>query len=82
VHLWDEPKAVGTWYAQGLDKIRSRVAPAASGLEKPVPVLWDAYLLYSPDAKWSGYPVGLFRWGRTIVNTRETLREEVARIAR
>ena len=37
-------------------------------------VLWDAYLIYGPDARWDGDqpPPGVISWGSTILLTRET----------
>jgi len=82
VHRWDEGKVVGTWYARELDDIRPRVAPGATGLDGPVPVLWDAYLIYKPGATFRAHATALVRWGRTILNTRRTFRDEVAGLPR
>lgn len=73
VHYWDEDKVVGTWYAARLPEIQKLMAPGSKGYEDPV--LWDAYLIYGPDARWSGAPSGLRGWGRTILGTRESLRD-------
>ena len=82
VHRWDESRAIGTWYAGQLDRIRGRLVPNATGIDAPVPVLWDPWLIYAPDATLTAQPAGLVKWGRTILNTREMLRQEVGRIVR
>lgn len=81
VHRWDEPRSVGLWYAKQLPKLIPKAAPEASGLDQPVPVLWDAILIYAPDAKWAAQPAGLVRWGRTILNSRGTMGKEFAKLA-
>jgi len=72
-HFWDEQKAVGTWYMDHFDEIESRLAPNPTGLGGPI--LWDAYLVYGPESKWDETPTGLRRWGRTILDTKDSLRE-------
>lgn len=74
IHRWDEPKAVGLWFAPRMAAIRTQMAAdsAWSGGD----VLWDAYLLYGADAKWTDAPSNVVRWGRTIVAGLETLRED------
>ena len=54
-------------------EIESRLAPNPTGLGGPI--LWDAYLVYGPESKWDETPTGLRRWGRTILDTKESLRE-------
>ncbi len=81
-HKWDEGKVVGTWYARELYDLMPRVAPKATGLGGPLPVLWDAYLIYRPGATFAKHADGLERWGRTILNTRQTFAEEVEKIAK
>ena len=39
--------------------------------------LWDAFLVYGPESRWDAAPTGLRRWGRTILATRDALREAV-----
>ncbi len=81
-HRWDDGKVIGQWYAKQIQKIAGKLTPEASGLSGPVPVLWDSWLLYAPDAtSLAAQPAGLVKWGRTVLNTRETLRAEVAQIA-
>ena len=78
VHWWDEEKRVGRWYAQQMDDIKDRLAPGAR--DAGGTILWDAYLVYGPDARWDETPSGLRRWGRPIFATRESLEEEVGRL--
>lgn len=75
VHWWDEGKQVGRWYAQRMGDIRDRLAPGAS--DAGGTILWDAYLVYGPDARWDDAPTGLRRWGRPIFATREPFGEVV-----
>lgn len=73
-HYWDEQKAVGGWYGDHLADMQDQLVPESRGVGDE-PVLWDAYLVYGPDAHWAEAPTGLRRWGRTVIGTRESLRE-------
>ena len=75
LHYWDEEKEVGEWYAHRMHTMRDQLAPDSKGVEPPI--LWDAYLVYGPDARWDDAPTGLLRWGRTVLHTKEALREAV-----
>jgi len=74
-HWWDEEKRVGRWYAQRMRDMQDRLAPGAADIGGTI--LWDAYLVYGPEARWDDAPTGLRRWGRTILATREPFREVV-----
>ena len=74
-HYWDDGKLVGRWYADRLSDIQGQMAPGSKGFEAPV--LWDAYLVYGPESRWDAAPTGLRRWGRTVLATRDALREAV-----
>ena len=78
VHRWDEPKAVGTWFAPRTEAIRQQLGPDSAWGQGDI--LWDSYLLYGADAKWDAEPTGLIHWGRTIVAGRETLRGDFQRL--
>jgi hypothetical protein len=79
IHRWDEHKAMGLWYAPLTGSMRRELAPGSSWSNGAV--LWDAYLLYAPDATWSDTPTtGLIHWGRTIVAGRQTLKNDFARL--
>ena len=73
IHWWDEGKTVGRWYMPRVDAMRSAMSPQSVGLAGNV--LWDAYIVYGPEARWGDQPTGLRRWGRTILRTQEGLRD-------
>ncbi len=62
IHWWDEEKIVGTWYAK-----QPQLSQYGS-------VLWDAFLVYAPEAQWDEKPSHLVAKGRTIIEDREKLR--------
>jgi hypothetical protein len=64
-HLWDEPKAIGMWFAQGVSR-------------QPGGIAWDVYALYGPDARWSQDPPPPVSSGGTIIARREQLRFAIA----
>ena len=79
IHRWDEPKAVGLWYAPHTASIHGELAPGSQWRDGAI--LWDAYLLYGPDAKWTDAPTpGLIHWGRTIAAGRDTLKDDFAKL--
>lgn len=63
---WDDKKVLGTWYAGHPDY-----------QDYPGQVLWDAYLLYGPGARWEDKPSDRVGWGFTIVRTREQMRKDL-----
>ena len=78
VHYWDDEKTVGRWYAERMSAMENTRAPGSSPLRGNV--LWDAYLVYGPDARWAESPSHLRQWGRTILATQERLREAFAAV--
>jgi len=56
-HLWDQERTVGRWLAddQNLD------------LGDTGEVVWDAFLLFGPEATWEHAPSGLLAWGAPVV---------------
>ena len=64
-HFWDENKIVGTWYGENITQ------------KSEGHVEWDAYFLYTQPGSWQDQQ-GPSSWGRTIVQTREQLKAEVA----
>lgn len=64
-HFWDEQKTVGTWYGKH---------PAYLHSDK---VLWDAFILYGAEARWTDSPSHRLSMGWTIVNKREELRQSL-----
>ena len=76
-HLWDDGRVLGRWYAQDLKlKLWSRT------LNSWTDTLWDAYLLYGPDARWTSGPQPLAGWGTTIMKSREELRAKLHSLLR
>ncbi len=76
-HYWDEQRSVGRRYLQTL----ARLWPVR-GAETVVPqadALWDAYLLYPPDARWDEELPDVVSWGSTILRTKETLDLDIQR---
>jgi hypothetical protein len=63
-HLWDEEKLAGRFFAQSEDFY--------------LPIAWDIYYLYGPDARWDDKPSPLVSWGYTIMGKRNQLREDVS----
>lgn len=78
VHWWDEEKRVGRWYGQRMRDMEDRLAPGAANVGGTI--LWDAYLVYGPEAQWNDAPTGLRRWGRPIFATREAFDEVVGNL--
>jgi hypothetical protein len=61
-HFWDEQKLVGRWLAaQGYSENRDDE------------IIWDAFFLYGPDAKWDAKPEPLVRSGSTVVEEADEL---------
>ena len=78
IHRWDEPKAVGTWYAARSALMRTQLTVGSRWGEGAV--LWDSFLLYGADSRWDDAPTNLIHWGRSIVAGRETLREDFEKL--
>jgi hypothetical protein len=78
IDRWDEPKALGTWYARRTTAIRSQLTADSKWGDGDV--LWDAFLLYDSDGRWDDAPSGLIHWGRTIVASRETLKADFEKL--
>lgn len=74
LHYWDSKKETGKWFKE--------VVPQ---LPHTGPVQWDAYYLYGPDAEWQEIklekePVPRIEMGRTILQARKKLQEQVERM--
>ena len=75
VHLWDDERSVGRLYYQLLPKIWER---RAVGTIPPQDLtLWDAYLLYAPEARWIDEPTDVISWGSTILLTLDRLNRDL-----
>lgn len=75
LHYWDEQRSVGSLYFQNLTQIWDRRAPET--ITPQDLILWDAYLLYPPDAQWTDRPPDLVSWGATILQTSERLTRDL-----
>ena len=60
--LWDEQKIVGRWL------VDHGVVDYAGE------VLWDAYLLFGPEAIWDEMPAPLISWGEPVYRTEHQLK--------
>ena len=60
--FWDEKKIVGRWLVE-----RGVVDYAA-------PILWDAYLLFGPEAVWESIPSPLLSWGEPVYRQQRKLK--------
>lgn len=67
LHFWDEGRIVGRWFGEH----------PAYGTFQEDRILWDAWLLYGPEARWSEKPSHLVGWGYTIIGKREELRRSL-----
>jgi hypothetical protein len=74
---WDhcavpDPRATNLWDQK---QLASRtLGPAVEGAAPPV---WDAYLLYGPDARWGDEPPQPVSTGATIYGTRQRLEKAI-----
>lgn len=65
-HYWDADRLVGVWYGENV------TAKSKGHVE------WDAYFLYGEESSWGeGGPSHMISWGRTIVETREQLQDDL-----
>jgi hypothetical protein len=69
MHYWDQRKDVGRWFVKALPS------------DYKGEIQWDAYYLYNTDSVWEDQPSSLLVWGRTILESRQKLRDEVTRLA-
>lgn len=65
-HFWDQPKATGRWF-------KANVPSDYKGR-----IMWDAYYLYGPAVTWNTTPGPPVSWGRTILETRKELLNQVS----
>ena len=61
MHYWDEKKIVGKWL------VDQQIVDYADE------ILWDAYLLFGPEASWNETPRTLNTWGRPVYPNRKRL---------
>jgi hypothetical protein len=60
--FWDPDQASGRWFADS----------ANLGLDPPL--LWDAYLVFGPKARWDRIPHPLKAWGSPVIEKSDDLR--------
>ena len=67
-HLWDADRIVGRWLADNpnLD------------LRDTGEIVWDAFLLFGPEAIWERAPSGLLAWGGPLVGRFSELADTLA----
>lgn len=63
VHLWDEQKVTGNWFASHVTENQ--------GTE------WDAYFLYGPQAAWETEPSSLVSWGNPVIVKHRQLQSDI-----
>ena len=69
-HFWDEEKVLGRWLADR----------ETGGLGSPGGIVWDAYLLFGPEARWGDEPTDLLAAGATIIGETGELEAEFRRL--
>jgi len=67
VHLWDEKREVGQWYAK-------------QGIYPYGNTAWDIYFLYGPDARWDESPEPTVSYGFTIIVQSQQLLNDFTQI--
>lgn len=65
-HFWDQNSRSGRWFK---DHVKLSYDTG--------PVLWDAYLLYGPKARWSDVPSPLISTGRTVIGSTAQLEHDL-----
>jgi hypothetical protein len=71
-YLVPDPRATNLWDEKRL--VSRTLDDDVEGASQPV---WDAYLLYGPDATWGKKPPRPVGTGYTIFGTRDRLRHEI-----
>lgn len=79
-HYWDPGRSIGQLYLQLLPAMWPKRSPDVVVPEADA--LWDAYMLYRPEAEWAGQHPDVVTWGYPILRTSDTLVQELERIAK
>ncbi len=66
-HFWDGSMLAGEWFAE----------ERHTDLDYPGAVVWDAYALFGPDARWERAPSDLVGAGWTVIGTVERLKADL-----
>jgi len=69
-HYWDGDRVLGRWLA---DRETGDVGSPGS-------VVWDAYFLFGPDARWNEEPTDLLAAGAPIIGETDNLGSEARRL--
>lgn len=69
-HYWDSPRDVGKWF--------KTAAPS----DYRGPIQWDVFYLYPANAVWTDKPQPQLATGRTILQTRQLLADQIAVLAK
>ncbi|MGH9970432.1 MAG: hypothetical protein ACREBG_21945 [Pyrinomonadaceae bacterium] len=66
IHFWDDQKVIGRWFA------------AQDNPEESDPgIVWDAFFLYGPDARWDGALQPPLSRGATVLDEYDTLEKSL-----
>jgi len=79
-HYWDESRGIGQLYLKLLPALWPK--RSAETVVPEADALWDAYMLYRPDAQWGDQHPEVVAWGYPILRTSETLVQELDRITK
>ena len=74
IHYWDGSDAVGRYFRQHLILDYTKSGAFWDGGE----VVWDTFVMFGEQGKWSEAKGHLKGWGRTIMNNFEKLKGLVA----
>ena len=66
-HFWDEETVLGTWLAD----------PSNANLDHSGPVVWDAYVLVGPDARWDDVRTQVAGFGSPVIGRTRELQAEL-----
>ena len=61
-------------------QVLPRAARAPDTVLSQADALWDAYLLYRADARWDEEPPTALSWGATVLQTKDTLEEQLEQL--
>jgi len=68
VEFWDEERIVGEWFAGQVEGYHG--------------IVWDAYYLYGPEARWDSAPSPLIGSGVPVYHVREALEAQILPLLR
>ena len=66
-HFWDEDTVLGTWLAN----------PRNANLGYPGSIVWDAYVLFGPDARWGDVRTQVAGFGSPLIGRTGALAAEL-----